>query len=135
MITGKKAFALAALIVATGVAVEMTQSSARAGEPGTMTRMQAYAAARLDTAFDLVAAMPASAPVMVPMAQKGDLLIPPGCASMEGDTQGECMDVAYEIESAPSVVVETRQGSTSTLMRLDPFTLAGVTNELQLQSE
>lgn len=130
MITGAKVLTLAALIAATGVAVE-TPAFAQAGEPSIMTRNEAYAAARVDTVFDLVAAMPVSAPFMVPMAQKGDLLVPPGCADMRGDMQGECMDVAYEIESVPSVVVETREGSTSTLMRLDPFTLAGITDELQ----
>jgi hypothetical protein len=126
MITGRTV--LAALIGTIGV---MMQGSALAGEPIVMTRSEAYAAARIDTAFDLVAVMPARAAVMLPMAQKGDLLIPPGCADMAGDVQGECMDVAYEIESVPSIVVETRNGTTSTLLRLDPFTLADVANELQ----
>ena len=72
---------------------------------------------------------------MVPMAQKGDLLVPPGCAGMDTDAQGECMDVAYEMDSLPSVVVETREGTTSTLLKLDPMTLAGVTSELQIPSQ
>ena len=135
MITTKRVFALAAMIVATGVGtVEMTRDSAQAAE-STMTRIQAYSAARVDTAFDLVAAMPASAPFMVPMAQKGDLLVPPGCAGLSADAQGECMDVAYEMDSVPSAVIETREGTTSTLLKLDPMTLAVVTDQTLQQSE
>src|SRR4051812_5874541 len=126
----KKVFALAALIVATGVVtVELTRTPAQAAEQQTMSRAAAYAAARVDTTFDLIAALPARAPIMVPMAQKGDLLVPPGCAGMRGDAQDECMDVAYEVESVPSVVVESREGSTSTLLRMDPITLAGVSEQ------
>ena len=130
MIITRRVFApLAALIVATGVGtVEMAGNTAQAAEATTMTRIQAYSAARVDTAFDLVAAMPASAPIMVPMAQKGDLLVPPGCAGMSADAQDECMDVAYEMDSLPSRVFETREGTTSTLLKLDPMTLAIVTD-------
>jgi len=132
----KKVFALAALIVATGVVtVELTRNSAQAAEPVTMTRAEAYAAARVDTAFDLVATIAAGPAVMVPMAQKGDLPVPFGCFGVQGDAQAECMDVAYEIESTPSVVVETREGTTSTLLRMDPMTLAGVTEETLQVSE
>lgn len=131
----KKVFALAALIVATGVAtVELTQGSAQAGTM-TMTRTQAYSAARVDTVFDLVATMPAAASVMVPMAQKGDLPVPLGCTGVQGDAQAECMDVAYELPSEPSVVVETREGTTSTLLRMDAMTLAGVDEGTLQQAE
>ena len=131
MITNRRAFSFEALIMAIGVgAVEMTLNSARAGELQAMSRIEAYSAARVDTAFDLVAAIPASAPVMVPMAQKGDLLVPPSCNGITADTRGECMDVAFEMDSAPSVVVETRQGTTSTLLKLDPMTLAVVTDQI-----
>ena len=95
MFADTKSSLVAALIVTTCFGmVEMSRSPALAAEPITMTRIEAYAAARIDTAFDLVAAMPASAPVMVPMAQKGDLLVPPGCVGMGADAQAECMDVA-----------------------------------------
>jgi len=130
MIIKRTVFALAPLIVAMGVGI----GAAQAAEATMMTQMQAYSAARVDTAFDLVAAMPASAPFMVPMAQKGDLLVPPGCAGMDADAQDECMDVAYEMDSLPSAVFETREGTTSTLLKLDPMTLAGVTRELQIPS-
>lgn len=133
----KKVFALAALIVATGVAtVELTRNTAAAAESApVMTRSAAYAAARVDTAFDLVAELPASKPVMVPMAQKGDLQVPAGCSTLSGDAQSECMDVAYEMPSPPSVVIETRDGATSTLLRMDPITLAGVSAETLQQNE
>ena len=133
----RKVFALVGLIVATGVAtVELTRNTAQAAEQSTvMTRSAAYAAARVDTAFDLVAALPAGKAVMVPMAQKGDLLVPAGCSTLSGDVQAECMDVAYELPSPPSVVVETRDGTTSTLLRMDPITLAGVSDEALQQSE
>ena len=95
----RKVFALAALIVASGVVtVELTRSTAQAAEPQIMTRSEAYAAARVDTAFDLVAALPERPAVMVPMAAKGDLPVPLGCTGIAGDAQAECMDVAYEVE-------------------------------------
>ena len=137
MIITKRLFALTALMVAAGVGtVEMSRRTAQAGEQRTMTPIEAYSGARVDTAFDLVAAMPASAPFMVPMAQKGDLLVPPGCVGVgvDADAQDECMDVAYEMDSLPSTVIETREGTTSTLLKLDPMTLAGVTGELQIPS-
>jgi hypothetical protein len=122
----KKAFALAALIVATGVAaVELTRSPAQA-DPASGTS----ADARIAAAFELVAEMPPSPPLIVPMAVKGDLQVPFGCSILATD-EAECMDVAYEVESEPSVVVETRSGSTSTLTRMDPLTVAGVTGEMQ----
>lgn len=124
----KKVFAIAAIIVATGVtAVELTRSPAHAAS----TQVQitaAYAGSRIDTAFDVVAAMPPVAPVRVPMATKGDLPVPPGCVGMPADLQAECMDVAYEVPSEPSIVVETRSGNTSTLMRMDALTVADVPN-------
>jgi hypothetical protein len=107
---------------------------AQAAESMTMTRIGAYSAARVDTAFDLVAAMPARAPFMLPMAQKGDLSVPPGCSGVPTD-QAECMDVAYEVPSEPSVVVETQEGTTTTLMRMDAMTVAGAVSEWRLQSE
>jgi hypothetical protein len=128
----KKVLALAALVVATGVAtVELSRSSAQA-EPVVMTRAGAYAAARVDTAFDLVSAMPV-ADFTLPMAQKGDLPVPLGCLGIKGDAQSECMDVAYELDAEPSIVVETRVGSTSTLMRMDSMTVAGVNDNDPLQ--
>ena len=131
----KKVFALAALIVATGVgSVELTRSTAQAGTVN-MTRDAAYAAARVDTVFDLVSAMPTQVAFMLPMAEKGDLPVPQNCLSVQGDAQAECMDVAYEVPSEPSVVVESSFGSTTTLMRMDAMTVAGVTEEPTLQAE
>jgi hypothetical protein len=131
MIATRRVFALAALIVTTGVStVEMARNTVRAAEATVITRIQAYSAARIDNAFDLIAAMPASTPFMIPMAEKGDLPVPPGCAGMSADEQSECMDVAYEMDPLPSAVLETREGTTSTLLRLDTMTLAVVTNEL-----
>lgn len=125
----KKVFAIAALIVATGVAaVELTRSPAQA-ESAQIQSTEAYAASRIDAAFAVVAAMPPVAPVRVPMATKGDLPIPAGCLNIPADAQAECMDVAYEVPSEPSVIVETRFGNTSTLMRMDALTVADVPEE------
>jgi hypothetical protein len=136
MIATKREFALAALIVAIGVGtVETSRNTAEAAEPTVMTRIEAYSAARIDTAFDLVAALPASAPFMLPVAQKGDLLVPPGCTGMDADVQAECMDVAYELPAEPSIIIETRGGTTTTLMRMDAMTVADAVNESQFQSE
>jgi hypothetical protein len=120
IIETKKAFAVAALIVATGVAaVELTRSSAQAES------IAPYASARIAGAFDVAANMPPVEPVRVPMAVKGDLPVPLGCMlGMSADEQAECMDVAYEVPSEPSIVVETRFGNTSTLLRMDSVTVA-----------
>jgi hypothetical protein len=129
----KKAFALAALIAATGIAtVELTRSTAQADPVLVTGGPTAYADARIAAAFGTVDEMPAVAPVSVPMAVKGDLPVPPGCV---GSDEAECMDVAYELDAEPSLVVETRFGATSTLTRLDPLTVAGVEPEAGQQSE
>lgn len=123
----RRGLVLAAIMA--GVSTVALIGDAGAAEPSTMTRIQAYSAARVDTAFDLVAATPASAPFMLPMAEKGDLLVPAGCAGLSADAQGECMDVAYEVDQTPSAVIETREGTTSTLLKLDPMRLAVVSDQ------
>ena len=135
MTTGNMAFVFAAVVTATGGIVGMQLDSAMAEEWATMNRAQAYAAARVDTAFDLVAVLPESAPVMLPLAQKGDLPVPFGCLAILGDAQAECMDVAYEIPSEPSIVIETRDGTTTTLLRMDAWTVAGVSDPELPQAE
>jgi hypothetical protein len=124
----KKVFAFAALVVAS------LATSAQAGSVFP-TDEASYARWRVEAAFDVVAKMPAVVAVSVPMAVKGDLPVPLGCASASGDTQDECMDVAYEPDATESVVVETRVGSTSTLLRMVPLTVAGVTPEQLQQAE
>jgi len=133
MITeSRKVFALAALIVATGVgAVELTRNSAQA-DTMPVESGASYAYARIDAVFDVVAEMPAMPAVIVPLAQKGDLEIPVGC---EGAAEAECMDVAYEVQSEPSLVVETRAGTTSTLLRMDAMTVAVGAEDESLKSE
>ena len=131
----KKVFALAALIVATGVTTVELSRPAHA-ESVNIQSAAAYAGSRIDAAFNVVAAMPPVAPVSVPMATKGDLPVPQGCLGMPADLQAECMDVAYEVPSVPSIVVETRFGNTSTLMRMDALTVADVPDGgLKLHSE
>src|SRR4051812_4034271 len=94
---------IAALLVVTGVGtVLMTRNTEQLGEPTQMIRIEAYSAGRVDSAFDLVAELPAGAPPMLPLAQKGDLLVPPSCAGMRRETQAECTHVAYEVDSLPS---------------------------------
>ena len=63
---------------------------------------------------------------MLPMAQKGDLLVPLGCLGASGDYQAECMDVAYELPAEPSIVIETSEGTATTLMRMGAVTIAGI---------
>lgn len=126
LIDTNKAFAIAALIVATGVsAVELTRDTAHAGAIFP-TDQASYTNWRVDAAFDAVAKMPPAAPFSLPLAMKGDLPVPLGCASATGDVQAECMDVAYEPDTGPSLVVETRTGSTSTLLRMDAMAVAGL---------
>ncbi len=121
--------ALAALVVAVGVAGIV--GTAGAAERSAVA-VAAYAGARVDTVFDLVADLPVVAEVMVPLAAKGDLPVPVGCMGMSGDAQDECMDVAYELDSAPSLVVATRSGTTTTLERMDQMTVAGAGTVIQV---
>lgn len=83
-----------------------------------------YAGLRVDGAFLLAANTPASEPFQIARAEKGDML-PVGCAGpFEADVAAECMDAAYEIESEPGAVVETRFGATSILSRMGSYTVA-----------
>lgn len=120
----KKVFAIAALIVATGVAgVELTRNPAQADPMLVAGGAAGYAGERVDAAFRAVAEMPPVAPVAIPMAAKGDLL-------------PSRMDTAYEVASAdPSTIVETRVGdSTSILVRIMGYTMAVFQDET-LRSE
>ena len=127
IIETKKVFAIAAAIAIIGVAgVELTRSTAKADTAHDLSIAE-YAASRIDAAFQVVAEMPPVPAIRVPLAQKGDLLVPPGCVGIAAEA--ECMDVAYETPSAPSVVVETRVGTTTTLMRMEAMTLADLADE------
>ena len=118
-----KVLAAVALIVVTGVgAVEMTRSTASAVPM--MSGAGAYADARVSSVFAIAADMPQSEQFTVVVAEKGDKL-PVGCAGpLDADVAAECLDTAYEVDSEPSLVVETRLGSTSILTRMDTFTVA-----------
>ena len=132
----KRAFAVAALIAATGVAaVELTRNPAQADPMLVTGGAAAYAVERIDGAFHAVAEMPPVAPISVPMAVKGDLM-PIGCAGpFKPDVAAECLDTAYEVASEDSMVMETRVGdSTSILIRMMGYTVAGFENET-LRSE
>ena len=124
----KKVVAIAALVVSALATTAMA---------GTVfpTDQSSYARWRVEAAFTVVAQMPPAAPVNVPLAMKRDLEVPLGCSDTSGDAQAECMDVAYEPDSMPSIVVESRFGTTSTLMRMDAMTVAGVVAAPEQQSE
>ncbi len=125
----KKVFAFAALVVAS-----LATGAAQAGTVFP-TDQASYAHWRIEAAFDVADNMPVVAAVSVPMAVKGDLPVPVGCANETGDAQAECMDVAYEPDATPGIVVETRIGSTSNLMRMDALTVAGVAAKPALRAE
>ena len=124
---------LAVLMVTTGFAT-LSLAGAQAESVIGPNGAEDYAAARINAAFVVVDGIPPANVVIVPMAERGDLPVPPGCMGMTGDLQSECMDVAYE-GTVPSVVIETRFGTTSTLLRLDPMTVAGIEEEATQQSE
>ena len=127
IIETKRVLAVAALIAVVGVAsVELTRGTAQAGTAHEIG-IADYSAARIAAAFEVVAEMPPVPEVRVPLAQKGDLPVPLDCVGT--GSEAECMDVAYEVPSEPSVVVETRFGNTSTLMRLEAMTLADFADE------
>ena len=114
----KKALAVVA-IVATGFAgVGLAQAE-------TSQTTEGYAGSRVDGAFQLVAEMPPVEPIAIPLAVKGDLQIPSECIGpFRPDVQAECMDVAYEVESGPYVVVEARTEDSSILTRMLGYTMA-----------
>jgi hypothetical protein len=123
----KKVLAIVALIVATGIsAVELSHTSAQADPMLVVGGAAGYAGHRVDQAFEAVATLPAPAPEIVNVAEKGDL--PPlGCAGpFHPDVAAECLDTAYEVESGPYVIVEKRDGeATSVLTRMIEYTVAG----------
>ena len=122
----KKVIAIAALIIATGIAgVELTRNPAQADPMLVPGGAAGYAGARVDEVFKVVAEMPPVATMMVPMAAKGDLM-PTGCAGpFLPDVAAECMDTAYEVPSEePGVVVETRMSDSSILVRMMGYTMA-----------
>ena len=120
-----RVFAAVALIMASGIgAVEMTRSTASADPLLANFVPGGYAASRVTNAFLLASEMPAAGTFELALAEKGDKL-PVGCAGpLAADVAAECLDTAYEVESEPSLVVETRLGSTSILTRMEAFTVA-----------
>ena len=117
----KRAFVVAALILATGIAgVELSRGTAQAEEAAS------YTTTRIDTAFDVVAEMPAVDPVSVPVATKGDLPVPLDCVRFPVDAQADCTDLAYRALTEPSVIVATSFGNTTTLLRVDAIAVADV---------
>ena len=122
----KKVLALVALIVTTGVgAIEMTRNSPAQANTGVAAPAAMESAAqRVQQAFAVAAEMPPVAPITVPLASKGDLT-PEGCSGpFTPDVAAECIDTAYEVESGPYVVVESRGESTSILTRMMGYTVA-----------
>ena len=66
-----------------------------------------------------------------------DLPVPLVCFGGQADAERtECMYLGFRAASQPSVVVETRFGNTSILMRMDAATVADFADEgLELQTE
>jgi hypothetical protein len=131
-----RVFTTGALIVAAGVGFMEGALSAAQAEPAYFVRAADYVTARVDAAFQLVAAMPPSLEVKVPMAQKGDLPVPQSCLGITDDgTQAECMDTAYEVPSVESIVVGENFGSTTTLTRWDTTAVADIPSALTAMSQ
>jgi len=113
----RKAFAVAAIVATGFAAIGLAQAETSATD--------GYAGARVDSAFQVVAEMPPVEPISIPLAAKGDLQIPFECVGpFRPDVQAECMDVAYEVESGPYVVVEARTEDSSILTRMLGYTMA-----------
>jgi hypothetical protein len=129
MITTKRVFGLAAVILAMGLGtVEMTRDSAQAAEATTMFRIQAYSAARVDTA-SITVCPPGKRAVHGADGAEGDLRSRRTASACRA-LQAECMDVAYELPAEPSIVIETHEGTTTTLMRMDAMTIAKVNKDI-----
>lgn len=121
----RKVLAVVALIVTTGIAtVELTRSPALADPTMVSGGAAGYAGQRVEEVFKVASEMPAVASVSVPVAMKGDLT-ETGCfGPLRPDFAGECFDAAYEVESGPYVVVETRGEASSILTRMMGYTVA-----------
>ena len=123
----RKVLALVALIVTTGVGtVEMTRSPAQANPAVVADGSAGYAVERVNQVFDVVTEMPPVAPVSVPVASKGDLTTTGCVGPFTPEVAAECVDTAYEVESGPYVVVETRGESTSILTLMMGYTVADI---------
>ena len=126
-----KLFAIAALVATTSLtAVGLTQSPAQADPMPVIDDGAGYSTARINAVFNVLAEMPATDAVAIPLAEKGDLL-PIGCAGpFRAEVTAECLDTAYELASDdPSIVVETRVGdATSILIRMISYTIADTQN-------
>lgn len=119
-----KVLAAVALIVGGGIAVVETTRTASADPLLVTSGVGGYAGSRVDDAFAVAAAMPPAPAFETVLAAKGDKL-PSGCIGpFEVDFAAECIDTAYEIESGPSLVLESRFGATSILTRMDSITVA-----------
>ncbi len=127
----RKVLALVALIVTTGVGtIEMTRSSAQANTAVAAGDATGYAGERVQQAFNVVTEMPAVADITMPVADKGDLT-PAGCVGpFTPEVAAECIDTAYEVESGPYVIVETRGESSSILTRMMGYTVANLKTTL-----
>ena len=119
-----KVLAAVALIFGGGVAVVETTRTASADPLLVSVGAGSYAGSRVDDVFAMVAAMPPAPAFETVLAAKGDKL-PSGCLGpFAVDVAAECIDTAYEIESGPSLVLESRFGATSILTRMDSLTVA-----------
>lgn len=113
----------AALIAALSIQTLATVGSpAQAAQPSSIRELEAYAGTRVDGAFQLIATMPAVASLALPLARKGDLPAQAGCSGPGVERSPPCRGARF----GTSAVVETQRGiRSSTLLRLDPLTVAG----------
>jgi hypothetical protein len=118
----------AALLFGTGAGAVAFAESPLQGMSRHSPGGPAYVASRISEAFDVVSGMGADEADFYPLAVKGDLLVPLACFGA-GAAQAECPDVAFQVPHAPSTVVETRTGNTSTLERLDDVRVSDVVVE------
>lgn len=118
----RKVFAIAALIMATGIAtVEMTRNTAQADPMVVAGGAEGYAGTRVESAFQLVAAIPAATQFAVAAAAKGDLQ-PLGCSAAANQCAAPAFDIASD---QPAMIVEKRGASSSILIRLSRISVAG----------
>lgn len=126
------AVALAGLVVSAGVVI--IQIDRIASRSGATSKAAVAAEWRVEQAFELMAAM---RPVAVKEGQrivKGDLL-PIGCAgAFRSESKTGCVDIGYETQAVPYIVVETRHGASSVLTRVRSFDMAELPEAHELSS-
>ena len=75
------------------------------------------AESRIEIAFGVASTISWVEPTGTRVATKGDLPVPPNCYGVPSKERAKCIEATYTIPSDRRVIMETRTGNTSILVR------------------